>query len=236
MSNSTNVTNPILSAEVTLNEDSIVAYLEKETGFFERHPELLLKLKLPHETGPAVSLVERQIDVLREKNRKLEQKIVNLVQIAQDNEVLEEQLHRISQHIIEIDRTEDIFPIINNLLSNEFPSLFVRLCLYGPNENLAVDAYNQIKDADLQVRVLHQIIRENARNCIFVRGKRLEGLFAAGENVKSAVAIPLKTNKNFGALVLGSSNENRFYEGMGTLFLEHLADLLARKLKKLLPR
>ena len=158
------------------------------------------------------------------------------MQIAQDNEVLEEQLHRISQHIIEIDRTEDIFPIINNLLPNEFPSLFVRLCLYKPVENAHIDAYNQITDADLQIKVLRQIIQDNVRNCIFVRGKRLAGLFGEEMNVQSAVAIPLKSNKNFGALVLGSSNESRFYEGMGTLFLEHLADLLSRKLKKLLPR
>jgi len=79
-----------------------------------------------------------------------------------------------------------------------------------------------------------QIIEDNTRDCIFLRGRGLIELFFNEVDVKSGVAIPLRSNKNFGVLLLGSSNENRFYEGMGTLFLEYLADMLSRKLKKIL--
>ena len=171
---------------------------------------------------------------MREKNADLEKKILNLVQIAQDNEILEEQLHRIARRLIEIEHGTELMPIINDLLVNEFPSLQIRLGLYGAAPEYTVPQDNVISDEDLEYVFYKQIIEENHRDCIFLRGGGLADLFADNVNVKSGVAIPLRSNKNFGVLLLGSSNENRFYEGMGTLFLEYLADLLSRKLKKTL--
>jgi len=209
-------------------------YLLQHPEFFNQHPALLRDLDIKHESGTAVSLVERQIQLLRDKNSSLEKKILHLVQIAQDNEILEEQLHRIARRLIEIDHNKNIIPIINDLLSNEFPSLQIRLGLYDVASEYTLPAENNITAADLDYVFYKQIIQENCRDCIFLRGKGLVDLFMRRVDVNSGVAIPLRTNKNFGVLLLGSSNENRFYEGMGTLFLEYLADLLSRKLKKLL--
>jgi uncharacterized protein YigA (DUF484 family) len=209
-------------------------YLLQHPEFFNQHPALLRDLDIKHESGTAVSLVERQIQLLRDKNGSLEKKILHLVQIAQDNEILEEQLHRIARRLIEIDHNKNIIPIINDLLNNEFPSLQIRLGLYDVAPEYTMPAENKITAADLDYVFYKQIIQENCRDCIFLRGKGLVELFVRRVDVKSGVAIPLRSNKNFGVLLLGSSNENRFYEGMGTLFLEYLADLLSRKLKKLL--
>lgn len=209
-------------------------YLLQHPEFLNQHPALLRDLDIKHESGNAVSLVERQIHLLREKNSSLEKKILHLVQVAQDNEILEEQLHRIARRLIEIDHNENIVPIINDLLCNEFPSLQIRLGLYDVAQEYTVPDENAITDSDLEYVFYKQIILDNCRDCMFLRGKGLINLFSKRVDVKSGVAIPLRSNKNFGVLLLGSSNENRFYEGMGTLFLEYLADLLGRKLKKLL--
>lgn len=209
-------------------------YLLQHPEFFEQHPAVLRDLDIKHESGKAISLIERQIQLLREKNTSLEKKILHLAQIAEDNEILEEQLHRIARRLIEIDHNKNIIPIINDLLSNEFPSLQIRLGLYAVASRYTLPAEYNISEADLEYAFYRQIILENCRDCIFVRGKGLTGLFPRHIDVKSGVAMPLRSNKNFGVLLLGSSNESRFYEGMGTLFLEYLADLLGRKLKKLL--
>ena len=174
------------------------------------------------------------MQLLREKNVSLEKKILHLIQVAQDNEILEEQLHKIARRLIEIDHNKNIVPVVNDLLANEFPSLQVRLGLYNIGSEYTLPAENKISSEDLDYVFYKQIIVDNCRDCIFLRGKGLTKLFCQAVDVKSGVAIPLRSNKNFGVLLLGSSNENRFYEGMGTLFLEYLADLLGRKLKKLL--
>lgn len=207
-------------------------FLLQHPEFFNQHPALLRDLTIKHESGTAVSLVERQIQVLREKNSSLEKKVLHLVQIAQDNEILEEQLHRIARRLIEIDHNKNIIPIINDFLNDEFPSLQIRLGLYDVSSKYIVPAENNITAIDLEHVFYKQIILDNCRDCIFLRGKGLADLFVRRVDVKSGAAIPLRSNKNFGVLLLGSSNENRFYEGMGVLFLEYLADLLSRKLKK----
>lgn len=218
----------------TLDSSTVFNYLLNHPEFFEEFPAVLQDLSLKHESGSAISLIELQIKGLREKNRKLDKKILNLVQIAQDNEILEEQLHRIARRLIEIEHGTEVVPIINDLLVNEFPSLQIRLGLYDIAPEYTLAPENNISADDLQYVFYKQILEDNARDCIFLRGKGLTELFFNEVDVKSGVAIPLRSNKNFGVLLLGSSNENRFYEGMGTLFLEYLADLLSRKLKKIL--
>lgn len=209
-------------------------YLLQNPEFFDQHPSVLRDLEIKHDSGTAISLVERQVQLLREKNDTLEKKILHLIQVAQDNEILEEQLHKIARRLIEIDHNKNIVPIINDLLANEFPSLQIRLGLYNVASEYTLPAENKISSDDLDYVFYKQIIVDNCRDCIFLRGKGLVSLFCQATDVKSGVAIPLRGNKNFGVLLMGSSNENRFYEGMGTLFLEYLADLLSRKLKKLL--
>jgi len=59
-----------------LNDLSVAEYLQTYPDFFERNGPLLAKLRLPHlrDAGATVSLVERQVEVLRERNQSLERK------------------------------------------------------------------------------------------------------------------------------------------------------------------
>ena len=79
----------------SLSSDSIVDYLLSHPEFFEAHPELLVKLKVPHPSGTAVSLIERQVEVLRGQNRQLERKLVDLIEVARANDTLIERIHRL---------------------------------------------------------------------------------------------------------------------------------------------
>ena len=228
------LSSPSSAGVSALDSIAVKDYLLQHPEFFDQYPAILRELEIKHDSGSAVSLVERQVQLLRDKNASLEKKILHLIQVAQDNEILEEQLHKIARRLIEIDHNKNIVPIINDLLTNEFPSLQIKLGLYNVASEYTLPKENKISNDDLDYVFYKQIIIDNCRECIFLRGKGLVDLFEKPVDVKSGVAIPLRGNKNFGVLLMGSSNENRFYEGMGTLFLEYLADLLSRKLKKLL--
>ena len=69
-----------------IDDDAVVAYLESEREFFERHPEVISKLELPHESGSATSLVERQVSLLRERNIDLRKRLNELVDNAGVND------------------------------------------------------------------------------------------------------------------------------------------------------
>ena len=85
-----------------LNDDSVADFLQTFPDFFERHSALLTKLRLPHvrDAGATVSLVERQVEVLRERNQSLERKLKELVDVARANDALADRIHRLSQRLI----------------------------------------------------------------------------------------------------------------------------------------
>src|ERR1700691_6602187 len=86
----------------TLNDASVAEYLQSCPDFFERNGALLTKLRLPHlrDTGATVSLVERQVEVLRERNQTLERQLKELVDVARANDGLADRIHRLSQRLI----------------------------------------------------------------------------------------------------------------------------------------
>ncbi len=217
-----------------IDAEGVAEYLEQNPGFFEQHADLLSDIKLQHGSGGAISLIERQVAVLREKNQALESNILQLVQIAQDNEVLQEQLHRIAQRMIETENNNNIFAVVSDLLSNEFPVLEVSLRLTAIDDEWILPLEQSVTEEELEQPVLRNIFLDNERECQFLMDGELNTFFPEQLNVRSGVAIPLRANQNFGVLLLASTNEERFREGMGTLFLDNLADLLGRKFKKML--
>ena len=72
----------------TLNDNDVKEYLENHINFFVKNNDLLNTLIFPHEVGDSVSLVERQITVLREKHSKLESQIKEIIEFARVNEAL----------------------------------------------------------------------------------------------------------------------------------------------------
>ena len=83
-------------AEEELSEDAICDYLEAHPDFFEHHKSVLNTMQLPHASGGTVSLVERQISLLRQKDLKLERQLRELVQVARDNDVIVAKIHQLS--------------------------------------------------------------------------------------------------------------------------------------------
>src|SRR5258706_15884768 len=88
----------------SLNDSSVAEYLQTYPDFFERNSPLLIKLRLPHlrEVGATVSLVERQVEVLRERNQSLERKLKELVDVARANDALADRIHRFGQPLIRV--------------------------------------------------------------------------------------------------------------------------------------
>src|ERR1700678_1736498 len=84
-----------------LNDTNVADYLQSHPDFFERNAALLAKLRLPHmrDSGATVSLVERQVEVLRERNQALERKLKELVEVARANDALSERIHRLTQRL-----------------------------------------------------------------------------------------------------------------------------------------
>ena len=122
----------------TLSAEAVARYLAQDSNFFEHYPELLNDLKIPHPTRGAVSLIERQVAGLREKIRQLERKLVDLIQVARDNQRLSTRLHRLTLGLMDAESIDDVLATTKDLLRSEFPSthVVIRLLAHDLKQHL----------------------------------------------------------------------------------------------------
>src|ERR1700736_3317220 len=116
----------------SLNDTSVAEYLQTYPDFFERNSPLLLKLRLPHlrDVGATVSLVERQVEVLRERNQSLERKLKELVDVARANDALADRIHRLSQRLIRAHTLPETINAVETSLREDFEAMHSVLVLF----------------------------------------------------------------------------------------------------------
>ena len=90
------------------NEDTVMRYLRENPDFFGRHPMLLTDLSLPHDSGEAISLVERQVAILRERNIDMRRRLTHLVGAANTNDTLFEKTRRFTLNMLDCDDLETV--------------------------------------------------------------------------------------------------------------------------------
>jgi len=208
----------------------VEAYLRMHPDFFERRHSLLAELSVPHPAHGAVSLIERQVELLRERNRQLKERLVDLVAVARENEELSSRLHRLALALM---GSEDINDVVNttiDLLRDEFPATPVAvrvLTAAGQIEAVPSEHYMDNPTAD---RLFEAVFAAHRPVCGGLAPEQKAYLFG-DTAVRSAVLVPLTDGRPLGILALGSPEANRFHSGMGTLFLGHLGELVSRAIK-----
>src|SRR5450432_3300863 len=115
-----------------LNDASVAEYLQTYPDFFERNSQLLTKLRLPHvrDVAATVSLVERQVEVLRERNQSLERKLKELVDVARANDALANRIHRLSQRLIRAHTLLETINAVEASLREDFEAMHSVLLLF----------------------------------------------------------------------------------------------------------
>lgn len=220
------------------NADSVLKFLTRNPDFFNQHEEVLPRLAIPHETGQAVSLIEKQVSVLRNKCCTLENSLRDLINVARENEQLHQRLHTLIQEIITASSLEDIAKLTcDNLLTN-FSADEVRLVLVSdkPQDDLA-PACVFLEDSDSALELFSEIFESGETRCGELSDEQKKVIFgddAETEEVASAALIPLVHNRKLGFVVLSSKDESRFAVGKGVMFLNQLGEMLSRRIDTLI--
>ena len=218
-------------------ESDIVKFLEQHPDFFERHPDLLSCLRLPHASGQAVSLIEKQVSVLREQNTTINSRLERLIKNAKQNEKLSEQIYALNLSLLDAESLDKVIEIIEKRLSRDFNADAVVIRLFNTGHP-AMAAHPEVLDWDEPaLGAFEKIIAGRKPICGSLKPGQLESLFndEAG-HIGSAALIPLVESDHsttcYGMLAIGSHDHMRFRSDMGTLFLKHMGDILARVLRK----
>lgn len=213
------------TSAIDLSEDQVVQYLKNHPGFFLRREDLLTELQLSQDRGNAVSLVERQVSVLRERNMDMRARLSSLLENAGKNDQLLEKTQGLVLALLEARSLETLITTLQNHLTGEFDIDFARLTLFGQNNRAAVITVN----ADDAYQAIPGLLKNNKATCGVLRDEEAAFLFAEqAKAVGSAAVIPLTFGQALGVLAIGSKDDHYFHSDMGTLFLSYIANVLSR--------
>ncbi len=216
--------------ELEISEDQVANYLKNHPGFFLKRDDLLCELKLSHPSGTAVSLLERQVNLLRERNMDMRHRLSDMLGHGETNDLLFDKTNRLILSLIEAKTIDALARTCRNALLNDFQLPFAALILLDPPS--APATVRTASRAAAQEAVANLL--NNKLTCGVLRDKELQFLFGdQARNVGSAAVVPLNHHGTVGILAIGSDDAHYFRADMGNLFIQHIADVLTRLLAKL---
>lgn len=219
-----------------VTNEQVVEFLENNPGFFEQNANLLLHLRIPHPTGSAVSLIEKQVEVLRNQNRQLDRKMIELVEVARANDAAMDRIHQLTLAIVNANDLHDLLTAVQDKLRNRFNADFVTIFLFaGDAEKMEGSPAERVDRDDARLEHLQSLLNDNRAVCGRLRPQQLEALFGedAG-NIGSTALVPLGQKSELGVLAIASSSEDQFGPNLGTAFLSRISELLGARLDTLL--
>ena len=218
-----------------ITESDIANYLANTPGFFERHAELLgsVQLRSPHGQR-AVSLQERQMEMLRDKIKGLEHKIIEMIRHGQENVAIADRLHRWTRTLMLTRDAKELPEVLVSELMHEFLIPQGGIRLWGAAPAYASLPFAQPVSADAKSFAASLSVPYCGANTNFEAAQWLGDPATA----VSLAMIPLRHGPGvdaFGLLVLASSDATRYTADMATDFLMRIGDVASAALSRLLP-
>jgi len=214
------------------DELQLISLLKENPDIFQRHPALLAEMDVTHESGAAISLIERQVNVLRERNQTLDTRLCELMDVARDNERLAQSRHRIAINLLGAHDLMDVVSIVLDELSNELKADYAVIRLFSDDaDRLEQDPLLFISPSATGINAFKTMREHKNPVCGSSSKEQKQFLFAKeAEKIKSAAIIPLSAGADLGLIGLGSKEAGRFQPTMGTQFLAQMGELVSAAL------
>ncbi len=214
----------------TLDLEAIVTYLRRHPRFFEDHPNLLKKLHLRHESGDAISLIERQNQILRQENRQLIDRLNQFIQVAQCNDRLFLKLQRLILELLPETRLNGLLERLQRGLQRDFDVHETTVILFdrapGDGDGWLQTSRDQIAEA------FPAVVDQGKAVCGALEPALTQLLFANTEVGSIALAPLTRDQAVIGVLALGHTSPEHFRSGTETLFLTHLAQVTSLQMER----
>ncbi|MBD8636057.1 DUF484 family protein [Stenotrophomonas sp. CFBP 13725] len=212
----------------------VASWLRRHPGFLKQFPDLALTLVVPRDDGPTASLASYQLDVLRDKNRELSRRLADLGHTAQVNERLAVRTQQLTLALMKQSTVADTLRAMAASLEEDFDGDLVRLVMHTPVAGLEQAPWLQIIPADSPLLgPFRDCLKDGEPLCGRLQPEKNAVLYGArAEEIQTTALLPLP---GVGLIAVGSHDGNRFYPGMGTLFLRMMGEALVVALHRFKP-
>ena len=214
-----------------LGAHEVAAWLRRQPKFLQQFPDLALSLVVPREDGPAASLASYQLEVLRDKNRELSRRLHDLYAISQENERLAVRTHQLTLALMRQPDRAGVVSAMAATLEEDFAGDLVRVVLFKPVDGLDEQPWLQVVDRDAAVLApFADALKSGEPLCGRLHPDKQALLYGARiDEVQSSALLALEGT---GLVAVGSADPNRFYPGMGTLFLRMMGEAFEVALRR----
>ena len=209
------------------NEAEIIDFLRANPAFLDKHPELLQELTIPHSSGHAVSLLERQIALVRDENARVKQQINELIKLARENETLNHKIHDLAYTLMNAVGPQAIFSNLERCLADDFAADRVFSFVFADPAFVDSGEVTEFVGGAATARGAFAGVIEAARTvCGPLSAEQRLVLFDDEDHRGSAVVMPLNGKGWDGVLVVSSEEVDHYEADMGTEFLTYLSDVV----------
>jgi len=209
--------------------EDVAEYLKSNPGFFEEYADLVAQIFVPHpHGGRAVSLAERQMLALRDKNRQTETKLAELIAFGEENDAISEKVHRLAIGLISVESFPALVHLLRFHLRDDFAVPHVALRLWAKPEGVGdLPEYAVVSE---ELRVFAETLTHPY--CGSTSGFGTTAWFGEqATHIRSQALIALcDSGQTVGMLALGSEDAQRFYADMGILYLERMGEMVSAAL------
>ncbi|MBL4679769.1 MAG: DUF484 family protein [Pseudomonadales bacterium] len=226
---------------ISIDERDVAKYLEKNPEFFTDRQKLLMKLKLPHEKRGAVSLVEKQVSLLRERNLNNKKKLDSFVNTAKANDAIFLNCQKLVLNLLATENKADFFEALEKSFKRDFKSKAYSLIIFDDPPK-QINHFTTIVTKAAAKEYVGGLMNNKQPTLGVLRPSEQDFLFRHQSSmVKSAAILPLRFSslgakplkkKKLALLAIGSEDPLYFQAGMGTVFLTFIADVLSAMLPK----
>jgi len=213
-----------------INVKQVRGYLRDHPTFFDENPDILETMIVSHKPEGAISLIERQLVVLRSRNSDMQEQLDNLYSTAQENELMFEKTNRLVSGLLDANNLGTLVESLYDSLGKDYGIEAYSLTLFGDEVNLP-KSLAKISSSDEAHKDAASILSSPKALCGKLGTSEMNFLFGDHQNtLASAAAVVLGQDNKVGILALGNTDPYFYQNDMGTIFLDYIANVLSRLL------
>ena len=222
-----------MSEKSELNTEVVAEFLKTNPEFFVGRDELLLNIRVPHSSGKAISLVEKQLNVMRERNTELRNRLSDLIENARSNDRLFSHSRKLVLALMDCKTLAQAVDVIHASFANEFGVEYTQIILF---ESSSISRARQV-DLGVAQDTIGKYLKARQTIGGGIGEKERAFLFGADANhIGSAALAVLAYGDLYGVIAIGNRDPNYYHSGMGTLFLSYIAEVFSRILRDFIER
>jgi uncharacterized protein YigA (DUF484 family) len=218
---------------MTISDYDIINYLQNDTDFFIRHPEQLLTINVSNRNGKVASLINHQVNVLKDRNQQLKDKLSEMIQYAEYNEKIMTQIFELTLRVSQISHVANVTKFFAAFVKKAFDCKMVRIIVPVYDKLDSNSSVLCVSNLEPFMSIFSEFMKSNRPICGRLKMEKLKFIFdKKADSIGSSVMLPIGENAQKGILIFASEQESRFHPDMSTDLLSRLAQILEFKLNK----